>query len=93
MPGFSNGSSGLSFLVLHAHLNGFLSLLIGVETAGPLVCLAHRRFEVTARIHFEWQILVSDRHILGGLRQYTVELLPAEVLVGLAVGVGQGGQC
>ena len=39
----------------------------------------HRRFEVTARIHFEWQILVSDRHILGGLRQYPVELLPAEI--------------
>ena len=47
--------------------------------------------ELAASVDLEGQELVAGGHIGCGLGQLLVELLPAEVLVGLAVGVGQGG--
>lgn len=56
--------------------------LAGVGIAGVVA-------ELAASVDLERQELVAGGHIGCGLGQLLVELLPAEVLVGLAVGVGQ----
>lgn len=57
--------------------------LAGVGIAGVVA-------ELAASVDLEGQELVAGGHIGCGLGQLLVELLTAEVLVGLAVGVGQG---